>query len=171
MATIGSPCICSVAKSCSTFCNPMDCSLLGSSVHGIAQARILEWVAISFSRVFPNPGMKPMSLALADRFFTSEPPGSPTFRRQEQTKKNSIQSFRENLVLSKTLFQTSSLQNCERIDFCFCNPSNLLFFVVSQSQETNWRRKWQPTPVFLPGKSHGQRSLEATAQGITKSWP
>ena len=28
-----------------------------------------------------------------------------------------------------------------------------------------WRRKWQPTPVFLPGKSHGQRSLEATVRG------
>ena len=37
-------------KSCPTLCNPMDCSLPGSSVHGILQARILEWVAISFSR-------------------------------------------------------------------------------------------------------------------------
>ena len=34
---------------CLTFCNPMDCSLPGSSVHGILQARILEWVAIPFS--------------------------------------------------------------------------------------------------------------------------
>ena len=32
-----------------------------------------------------------------------------------------------------------------------------------------WRRKWQPTPVFLPGKSHGQRSLVATVHGVTKS--
>ena len=39
-----------VAQSCLTLYNPMDCSLLGSSVHGIFQARILEWVAISFSR-------------------------------------------------------------------------------------------------------------------------
>ena len=39
-----------VAQSCPTLCNPMDCSLPGSSVHGIFQARILEWVAISFSR-------------------------------------------------------------------------------------------------------------------------
>ena len=39
-----------VAQSCLTLWNPMDCSLLGSSVHGIFQVRILKWVAISFSR-------------------------------------------------------------------------------------------------------------------------
>ena len=39
-----------VAQLCLTLCNPMDCSLPGSSVHGILQARIPEWVAISFSR-------------------------------------------------------------------------------------------------------------------------
>ena len=39
-----------VALLCLTLCDPMDCSLPGSSVHGIFQARILEWVAISFSR-------------------------------------------------------------------------------------------------------------------------
>ena len=42
--------VCLVAKSCPTLCNPMDCSPPGSSVHGISQARILEWVAIFFSR-------------------------------------------------------------------------------------------------------------------------
>ena len=41
-------CVC--ARSCPTLCNPMDCSPPGSSVHGISQAGILEWVAISFSR-------------------------------------------------------------------------------------------------------------------------
>ena len=40
-----------VAQSCPTLCDPMDCSLPGSSVHGVFQAGILEWVAISFSRV------------------------------------------------------------------------------------------------------------------------
>ena len=39
-----------VAQSCPTLCDPIDCSLPGSSVHGILQARILEWVAIAFSR-------------------------------------------------------------------------------------------------------------------------
>ena len=39
-----------VAQSCPTLCDPMDCSLSGSSIHGIFQARVLEWIAISFSR-------------------------------------------------------------------------------------------------------------------------
>ena len=44
-----------VIQSCLTLCDPMDCSLLGSSVHGILQARILEWVAISYSRGSSQP--------------------------------------------------------------------------------------------------------------------
>ena len=44
-----------VAQSCPTFCDPEDCSPPGSSVHGILQARILEWVAISFSRGSSRP--------------------------------------------------------------------------------------------------------------------
>ena len=43
-------CVCACAQSCLTLCNPLDCSPPGSSVHGILQARILEQVAISFSR-------------------------------------------------------------------------------------------------------------------------
>ena len=44
-----------VAQSCPTLCDPMDCSLQGSSVHGIFQARVLEWIAISFSRESSQP--------------------------------------------------------------------------------------------------------------------
>ena len=40
-----------VTQSCPTLCDPMDCSLPGSSVHGIFQARVLEWVAIAFSEM------------------------------------------------------------------------------------------------------------------------
>ena len=43
------------AQSCLTLCNPVDCSPPGSSVHGIPQARILEWVAIPFSRGSSQP--------------------------------------------------------------------------------------------------------------------
>ena len=44
-----------VTESCPTLCHPMDCSPPGSSAHGILQARILEWAAVSFSRRFPRP--------------------------------------------------------------------------------------------------------------------
>ena len=72
---------CLVAKSCPTLCDPMDCGLPDSSVHGISQARILEWVAISFSR---GPGdwthicAELTSLALTDELFTVDPPGKST---------------------------------------------------------------------------------------------
>ena len=59
-------------------CNALCNILIGSSVHGILQARILEWVTMSSSRgIFPNPRMEPESLespALAGRFFTSSAP-------------------------------------------------------------------------------------------------
>ena len=77
-----------VAQSCPTLSDPVDCSLPGSSIHGIFQARVLEWGAIAFS----------------------------------------------------------SLQ-CRRPQF------------DSWVRKISWRKKWQPTPVFLPGESHGQRSL------------
>ena len=44
-----------VTQSCLTLCDPMDCSLPGSSIHEIFQAGVLEWVAISFSRDLPDP--------------------------------------------------------------------------------------------------------------------
>ena len=48
---------CLVTKSCLILCDPMDYSLPGSSIHGISQARILEWVVISSSRDLPDPGI------------------------------------------------------------------------------------------------------------------
>ena len=54
---------CSVAKSCLTLCDPMDCSPPGSPVHGISQARLMERVAISFSRgIFLTQGLNPQLL-------------------------------------------------------------------------------------------------------------
>ena len=49
------PCACSVAQSCLTLCNPLNCGLPGFSVHGISQSRILEWVAISLSKGSSQP--------------------------------------------------------------------------------------------------------------------
>ena len=68
-----------VAQSCPTLCNIMDCSLPGPSVHGILQARILEWVAIPSSRAFPDPRIEAGSPALQVDPLPSEPPGKPMF--------------------------------------------------------------------------------------------
>ena len=57
------------------FCDSMDYGLPGFSVHEIFQARILEWVAMPSSRGISQPGIEPMSPALAGEFFTTEPPG------------------------------------------------------------------------------------------------
>ena len=60
-----------------TLCDPMDCSPPGSSVHGILQAGILAWVAISFSRGLPDPGIKPGSPTLRADSLPFELPGKP----------------------------------------------------------------------------------------------
>ena len=70
-------CCCLVTKLCPTLFNPKDCSPPGSTVHGILQARTLQWVAISFSRDLPNPGIKSGSLALKADSLLSEPAGKP----------------------------------------------------------------------------------------------
>ena len=67
-----------VAQSCPTLCDSMDCSLPGSSLHRIPQAKVLEWVAISFSRDLPDPGIEPGSPAFQADTLTSEPPGKPS---------------------------------------------------------------------------------------------
>ena len=61
-----------VTQSCLTLCDPMDCSLPGSSVHAIFQARILEWLAISFSR------------GLQSDFLPAELPGKPIITWEAQ---------------------------------------------------------------------------------------
>ena len=80
-----------VAQWCPALCNPMDCSLTGFSIHGIFQARVLEWVAISFSRRSSWPrdwtqvsrivgrgitiwATREVLLSLASRFFIAESP-------------------------------------------------------------------------------------------------
>ena len=69
-----------VAQSCPTLCDPMDCSPPGSSVHGIFQAKVLEWGAIAFSPGYiPDPGIEPASPALKADSLLSVPPEKPLF--------------------------------------------------------------------------------------------
>ena len=63
--------MCLVAQSCSTLCDPLDCRLPGSSVHGILQARILEWAAVPSDRGSSQSGDQTQVSYIVGRFFTS----------------------------------------------------------------------------------------------------
>ena len=82
--------ICLVAKSCPTLCDPTDCSLPGSSVHGILWAKILEWVAISFSRGSSRPRDQTQVSHIAGRCFN--------FCATREALKNSKVSFYQHLL-------------------------------------------------------------------------
>ena len=69
-----------VTQSCLTLCDPTDCSLPGSPVHTILQARILECVATSFSRGSSFSRIKPVFPILQADSWPSEPPGKPNLR-------------------------------------------------------------------------------------------
>ena len=99
-------CHCSLTKSCLTLCDPMDCSLPGSSVHGILQARILEWVAIPLSRGSSQPRDQACISCTAGRFFTTEPPGKPcvsVFRGLKERIQNSKQHYQGRWIKKKEL--------------------------------------------------------------------
>ena len=70
-------CTCLIAQLCPTLCDPMDCGPPVPVSMGIPQAIKLEWVAISFTRDLPNPGIEPRSSTLQVESLPSEPPGNP----------------------------------------------------------------------------------------------
>ena len=71
---------CLVAQSCLTLCDPMDCSPPGSSAHGILQARILELIAISFSKGSSISRDRTQVSYIAAGILATEPPGKPHLR-------------------------------------------------------------------------------------------
>ena len=87
-------------QSCPTLCNPVDYSPPGSSIHGIIQARIQEWVAFSFSKGSSHPGNKPVSLTsptLAVRFFTTSATQEALDHKNQP--QNQVLKYSEMLVL------------------------------------------------------------------------
>ena len=87
-------CCCSVSQLRPTLCDPMDYSPPGSSVHGILLAKILEWVAISFSRGSSPPRDRTGSPALQADSLPSEPPGKPLARRESRNKHSDHSTYK-----------------------------------------------------------------------------
>ena len=82
------PYVCVHAQSYLTLCNPMDCSLPGSAVHGISQARMLDGLPFPSPGDLPGPGIEPLSPAspaLAGRFFTAAPLGDTYMGKEGPT--------------------------------------------------------------------------------------
>ena len=221
-----------VALLCPILCKPMDCSPLGSSVHGILQAKILEWVAIPFTSNSSQPGDWTQVFCIASRFFTIW-----ATRKVSSNEYSGLISFRVDffdlLVVQgalKTLLQhhgwKASVLWCSaffivQLSYPYMTTGktialtiwifiskvmSLLFKMLSRfviaflprrkhlsgfnvvlskgfprwcrGEESTcqcrrhkrlrfhpsvrrilWRRKWQLTPIFLPGKSYELRNL------------
>ena len=125
-------------------CYHMDCSLPGSSVHEILQVSTLEWVAIPFSRgIFPR--IKPRSPALQTDSLLSEPPVRKGLNMHK-------------FCMTNLYFRASQEMPSGKEPACQCRRHKTHGFNPWVGK-IPWRRKWQPTPVFFPGESHGQRSL------------
>ena len=88
-----------VAQSWLTLCDPMDCSLPGSSVHGISQARILEWVAFSYSRGSSWPWDQTHISCIAGEFFTNSATWEVPRRGLLSSKRNELFIFTEWMIL------------------------------------------------------------------------
>ena len=117
--------MCVNAQSCLTLCNPMDCSPPGSSVHGILQARILEWV-IPFSRGSSQSRDRNQVSCIAGRFFTTKPPES---RRQQKDQPSSKYLCFLTFILLKLFYSRNvflCINLCDRI-LTSCNTCGLTY--------------------------------------------
>ena len=128
-----------VAQSCLTPSDPKDCSLPGSSIHGIFQARVLEWGAIAFSDISSRTlfSLETISILIT---------GTTIYL---------------SLAMSYNCFQGGSVVKNP--------PPSKRYGFNPWVRKILWRRKQQPTPVFLPGKPHGWSSLAGCSPRRRKS--
>ena len=175
------------AQSCLTLCDPMACSPPGSSIHRIFQVRILEWVAISYSMGSSQPRERThvSCVSCIDRQILShcatwEAPFTSSWlwigaslvaqlvKNPSVVRETWARSLGWEDPLEKEMAPHSSTlawkipwtEKPGRLQ-AMGSQRDRHDWVTSLSLFTfmHWRRKWQPTPVFLPGEPQGQRSL------------
>ena len=128
---------------------PWDCSLPGSFVHGILQARILEWLPFPSPGALLDPGIEPGLLYCRQIFYRQSYRGS-NFATRLGPQETQASRILINLWLPRWLSGKESACQCRIVRRHGFDPS---------VGKIRWRRKWQRTPVFLPGEYYGQRSL------------
>ena len=163
---------CSIAQLCPTLWDPMDCSPPGSSVHGISQARILEWVSISFPRKSPQPREWTFVRQVLYRSSTWEvheisPQACPNGYHQK-IRNNCWRGCGKKRILVPCWWECKlivTMKNCGLPRYTSGKERACQFRRHKTHRfdpwvrKIPWRRAWQPTPVFLPGESHGWKSL------------
>ena len=171
-----------VTQSCLTLCKSTDCTTPGSSVHEIFQARILEWVAIPFSRESSRPKVQTWDSRTAGRFFTIWATREALlesniviFSSVSEGNSYSFFSFlffksrTNHELLCQVLRAFHPRTGNSHQSFCPLSHWKLAQMIICLQcgrpgfdpwdGKIPWGRKQQPTPVFLPGESHGERSL------------
>ena len=148
-----------VAQSCPTFCNRTDYSPPDSSVYGILQARILEWIAILFSRGSSWPRDWAQVFSHCQQILHQLSHKGIPWERCQLIHVEGIMEIEKSLLgyhhildwFRQKLFVSDGTESPCNVG----DPS----LIPGSGRCIPWRRAWLPTPVFLPGELHGQRSL------------
>ena len=154
------------------------------TVHGILQARTLEWVAFPFSRGSSQPRDQTQVSCIAGRFFTSW----PTREAQEYWSGSlsppqlnlPIQELNQGLLHCRRILYRLSYQGLlpnheRRVKEAKYQWDYILSLIITKqcnkakNSRKRWRRQWQPTPVLLPGKSHGRNLMGCSPWGREES--
>ena len=138
------------------FFDPMDCSLPDSSVCGISQARILEWVAMPSSRGFSLPRDQThisCSSCIAGGFFTNEPPGNRSKVHEHPWKTKNLEAWKSSATCKDTSFH-QGINNFKGR--------------ASQSTMSSWTRS---TQVLMSTRSKQVDKVKCgEAEGVAASW-
>jgi len=153
-----------VAQSCPTLSDLMDCSLPGSSVHGIFQARVLERAAIAFSDPYMTTG-KIIALTIWTAltsllrkyqnicWTTIDQKTAGTYQKRKLTSKKNDEEPQDGCFCCSVAQSCPIL--CNSMDCSMPGFSILHHLLEFNQTHVHERRQWQPTPVFLPGESQG----------------